>query len=257
MPESDLTLLVNAAEEAGEIAVRHWRNNPHAWDKPGAQGPVSEADLEIDAALRSTLTSARPSYGWLSEESEDDPERLTAEKVFIVDPLDGTRAFLNNERGFAHSLAIAEKGVVTAAVVLLPVREKLYTATIGGGAALNGTAIAVSERQDPEGAACLAASPVMDSRNWNGPAPRLERHSRPSLAYRLCLIAEGRYDALITIRDSWEWDLAAGALIIREAGGKVTDRLGENLMFNARHPQAQGVIAANPALHHALDARLA
>lgn len=257
MPENDLTLLVEAAREAGAIAERYWKTKPRTWNKPGHQGPVSEADLEIDAALRARLMRARPDYGWLSEETEDDQARLATDKVFIVDPLDGTRAFLNNDRNFAHSLAIAENGVVTAAAVLLPLRDKLYTAAKGAGAALNGAAIAVSDRQAAEGASVLAAAPVLDSRNWIGPPPKIDRHLRPSLAYRLCLIAEGRYDALVTIRDSWEWDLAAGALIIQEAGGTVTNRLNAPLVFNAPHPQAHGVIAANPRLHDGLAKRLA
>ncbi|WP_095588711.1 inositol monophosphatase family protein [Actibacterium ureilyticum] len=257
MPENDLTLLVEAAREAGEIAKRHWQQKPRSWNKPGHQGPVSEADLEIDAALRSHLMAARPGYGWLSEESEDDPARLNADRVFIVDPLDGTRAFLNNDRSFAHSLAVAENGVVTAAAVLLPIPDKLYTATRGGGAALNGAALQVSQQPVCEGASLLAAAPVMDSRNWIGTPPKVDRHLRPSLAYRLCLIAEGRFDALVTIRNSWEWDLAAGTLIIQEAGGTVTDRLDDALSFNALRPQAQGVIAANPTLHKEFAARLA
>ena len=118
MPATDdLTLLTDAAREAGKIAAKFFHSSAEKWDKPGGQGPVTEADLAVDAMLREELTSARCNYAWLSEETEDNPDRLGAERVFIVDPIDGTRSFIEGSTTWAHSLAIARNGRVEAAVV--------------------------------------------------------------------------------------------------------------------------------------------
>lgn len=257
MPANDLALLIEAAREAGLIAERHWRRAPRAWDKPGHQGPVTEADLAIDAMLRDRLTAARPDYGWLSEETEDGPDRLSRPRVFVVDPIDGTRAFINGEKGFAHALAVVEGAEVTAAVVYLPMQDRLYVATRGGGASLNGAPIRTSSRTELEGASALVARPALDPAHWSGPPPRLCHALRASMAYRLCLVAEGRFDAMVTLRDSWDWDTAAGSLIAQEAGARVTERHGTALDFNTVHPVSRGIVAAPPRLHAELIARLA
>ncbi|TCM87578.1 3'(2'),5'-bisphosphate nucleotidase CysQ [Rhodovulum steppense] len=257
MPATDLALLIEAAEAAGRIAERHWRRKLRVWDKPGHQGPVTEADLEIDAMLRERLMAARPGYGWLSEETEDGPARLGAERVFVVDPLDGTRAFLEGDKSFAHALAVAAAGRVVAAAVYLPMLEKLYAATAGGGATLNGVPIRASGRALLDGAAVLTSRPALEPRHWSGPPPSVHRSLRASLAYRLCLVAEGRFDAMLTLRDSWDWDTAAGSLIATEAGARVTDRAGAALAFNTAIPVSRGVIAAPPPLHDEVIARLA
>lgn len=256
MPERDLALLTEAALAAGKIALRHFGNAPEVREKPGGAGPVTIADLEIDGMLRGALMAARPDYGWLSEESEDTPERLAAARVFVIDPIDGTRAFIAGERAWAHSLAVVEAGRVIAGVVHLPLLERMYRAAAGGGATLNGTPIGVSERADLEDARVLTNAAQLDPRHWKGDAPRLERHMRPSLAYRLCLAAEGRFDAMLTFRDAWEWDVAAGDLIAREAGAVVTDRTGAPAVYNNPHPQVPGLIVAGPALHAAILARV-
>jgi myo-inositol-1(or 4)-monophosphatase len=256
-PEPDLALLEAAAEAAGAIALRHFAARPVAREKAGGLGPVTAADLEIDRMLRAELTAARPGYGWLSEETEDGPERLGAERVFIVDPIDGTRAFAAGQRAWAISLAVAERGRVTAAVVRLPLLARSYAAAAGAGARMNGAALRVSARADLEDARVLAAAAGLDPRHWKGATPRLERHMRPSLAYRLCLAAEGRFDAMLTFRDAWEWDVAAGDLIAREAGAVVTDRAGAPAVYNNPHPQVPGLIVAGPALHAAILARVA
>ena len=248
MPESDLALLTRAAEEAGKIASRFWQQDPQVWDKPADAGPVTEADLAVDTMLKDVLLQARPDYGWLSEETEDDDARLTSEHVFIVDPIDGTRAFIDGKRTWAHSLAIARAGTVETAVVALPERGKVYAATLGGGATLNGAAITASPRTDLCGACTLAARPTFEDRYWPGGAPAVERHFRSSLAYRLCLVAEGRFDAMITLRDSWEWDVAAGTLIALEAGAVVTDRAGKDVRFNQPGAKGPGIMAMAPGI---------
>ncbi len=251
MPANDLALLVDAARAAGRIAARYWRLKPKQWEKDEGAGPVTEADLAIDRMLKDRLTAARPDYGWLSEETEDDPARLSASRTFIVDPIDGTRAFIAGEKGFAHALAVVEDGQTVAAVVFLPMADKLYTAERGNGAHLNGDAIRASTRDRIEGASVIAASHALSAQNWPHGAPNVERHFRASLAHRLCLVADGSYDATLTFRPAWEWDVAAGALIASEAGALVTGARGEALAFNAARPLTPGLLVAPPVLHEA------
>ena len=255
MPERDLTLLTDAAIEAGRVAERYWTRDPEIWDKPGGHGPVTEADLEVDRMLRSELMAARPDYGWLSEETEDGPARLGRTRVFIVDPIDGTRSFIDGGRAFAHSLAVAEAGRIVAGVVFLPMMDRMFTAAFGQGAHLNGTRLSASRLGDEPGAQILASRPNFAADHWPGGVPRATRTYRPSLAYRMALVGEGRFDGMVTFRDSWEWDIAAGALIAAEAGAEVTDRDGAPLSFNNPTPLLPGVITAGPPLHAALMAR--
>ncbi len=258
MPGTDLELLTEAAKEAGRIATRFSGKTAKSWDKPDDLGPVTEADLAVNDMLLRELGAARPDYGWLSEESEDNDTRLGQEKVFIIDPIDGTRSFIAGADTWAHSLAIAENGVVTAAAVYLPLKDKLYTAAAGRGAFLNGAPIRASERSDLSGATMIAAKPNFHPTNWRGQnVPDVKRAYRPSLAYRLSLVAERRFDAMLTLRDSWEWDIAAGDLILREAGAITSDKRGDTLRFNNPFPQVKGVLAAAPALHADLAGRLA
>lgn len=250
--EADLALLVSAAHAAGEIARRHFGGGPKFWDKGAGLGPVSEADLEVDAMLRGRLLQARPDYGWLSEETADHPARLQRERVFIIDPIDGTRAFLEGQTGFANVLAIVEAGIPVAAVVHLPMLGHTYSAVRGQGAYLGGTRIQVSPPRAVAGANVLAARPALADTSWPGGVPDIARHFRPSLAWRMALVAEGRFDAMLTLRPTWHWDIAAGALLIAEAGGVVSTGRGGDLQFNTPDPVADGVLAAGPALHAAL-----
>ena len=256
MPETGLALLETAAREAGEIARSFWREDPQVWDK-GGDDPVSEADFAVDKHLHERLLAARPDHGWVSEESEDTPDRLTAKRVFIVDPIDGTRSFVAGERTWAHSLAIVEDGRAIAACVYLPVRDRMYLAAAGQGATLNGVPIQASANPAIEGATVLSPKVSFREEFWSAGVPPVNRHFRPSLAYRMALVGEGRFDAMLTLRPAWEWDIAAGALISAEAGARVTDRHGQDLRFNSPGRQTQGVVAANAGLHRALTDRLA
>ncbi len=256
MPETDLELLTQAARHAGDIARKYFQNDPSITHKPGGAGPVTDADLAVDAMLEASLRLARPDYGWLSEETEDHPARLTRERQFVVDPIDGTRAFINGSKDWAHSLAVIERGDVISAVVYLPMHDLMFAANKGGGATANGAPISVTDNAS-EQATVLAAKPNFEGRFWkDGIVPDIKRAFRSSLAYRLCLVAQGSFDGMITLRPSWEWDIAAGALIVAEAGGKVTDQHDAPLRFNNAHPQVPGVIAAGQQLHGLLAARL-
>jgi myo-inositol-1(or 4)-monophosphatase len=253
LPETDLELLTAAAQAAGQIARDYFQRSAQAWEKPDGAGPVTEADLAVNSMLLDMLRGSRPEYGWLSEESEDDGERSATDAVFVVDPIDGTRSFIQGARTWAHALAVVEKGTVTSAVVFLPMLDKLYTAERGLGAFLNGNPITPSKASTLEGADILAARPVMDARHWAVEAPSMKRSHRPSLAYRMALVAEGRFDGMLTLRPTWEWDIAAGTLILEEAGAVATDRHGEPLGFNNKVPQLPGVIAGPAAVHKELS----
>lgn len=250
MPATDLPLLIEAARAAGETAMRYAGKTARRWDKPDGAGPVTEADMAVNDLLEQHLKSARPDYGWLSEETEDSAARLDCDRVFIVDPIDGTRSFVEGSRTWAHAIAVAERGVVTAGVVYLPMRGLLYSAARGAGAYLNDKAIGPSTQTDIGQAQVLAARPAMNVDHWqDNAAPAFRRMYRPSLAYRMALVAEGRFDAMLTLRPCWEWDIAAGDLILREAGAICTDKTGGPLLFNNAHPVQNGLIAGGASLH--------
>lgn len=256
MPERDLALLTEAAREAGRIALRYWRREHKVWDKGGEHGPVTEADLAVNDMLKARLLAARPDYGWLSEETPDSTDRLAVDTLFIVDPIDGTRAFVAGEESFAHSLAVVQRGRVTAGVVYLPALDRIYTASEASPAMKDGQPIMASGRERLERANILTTKAILVPEKWPGGVPEIERSFRASLAYRMCLAAEGRFDGMLTLRDTWEWDIAAGSLIAERAGAVVTDRLGKALRFNTPGAMAQGVLALPPKLHADAVARL-
>lgn len=249
MPGTDLSLLIDAAHEAGEVARGFFGRDHDRWDKPDNAGPVTEADLAVDALLAERLQAARPAYGWLSEETEDNADRLTRERVFIVDPIDGTRSFTEGSKTWAHALAVVEHGVPIAGVVYLPMRDLMFAAAMGEGATLNGDPLTAGQCNDLDTAEFLAVKHTLNPQHWTGAPPAFKRSYRPSLAYRMSLVAQGRFDGMITLRKAWEWDIAAGDIIQREAGVVCSDRAGAPLQFNNAHPLLNGIVAANPILH--------
>lgn len=249
--ESDLALLTRAARAAGAIALRHWRKAPRSWDKGGGGGPVSEADLEVNRRVEEILRGGRPGHGWLSEESPDDPAARTSQaSAFVVDPIDGTRAFLAGEAHWSVSLAVVDQGLVTAGVVFLPVLDRIYAATHDGPAECNGQAISAGPTTE-----VLSNAASLQADHWPGGVPDLTRKFRASIANRLCLVAEGRFGAMLTLGQTWEWDVAAGSLIAARAGARVSDGTGAALRFNRPDPRLPGVIAAAPAVWDDLIAR--
>lgn len=252
MPESDRDLLTRAAREAGKIARSYVGGPLNVQHKAGNAGPVTAADYAVNRLLEDHLRTARPDYGWLSEESEDSTARQSSASVFIIDPIDGTRSFIEGQDTWAHSLAVARNGVVTAAAVFLPELDRMYTAAAGEGATFNGAPMQASDAADLAAAKVLATKPTLDPHHWAGAVPEIKRSHRPSLAYRMCLVAQGRFDLMLTFRPSWEWDIAAGALILAEAGAQVTDKSGKPLRFNNPHPQSDGVVAGAPRLHRSV-----
>lgn len=251
---ADLALLGDAAKGAGAIAVKHFKRGPRVWDKGGNLGPVTEADLAVNDYLQAKLTKARPAYGWMSEESDPlgDLSRTRTAATFVIDPIDGTRAFIDGQKSFAHALAVVVDGAPVAAVVYLPMLDLTYSATLGRGAFLNGQPLRASARTALTGARVLANRPAFEPQHWPGGVPSVSHHFRPSLAWRLALVGEGVFDALITLRDAWDWDIAAAALIATEAGVRISDRDGAALRFNRPEARNPGVLAAPHALHDSL-----
>jgi myo-inositol-1(or 4)-monophosphatase len=217
LPElaDDLELLRSAAVAAGITAAGYFRKDIRTWSKSNAS-PVTEADFAVDALLHDLLCSARPAYGWLSEETEDDGSRLTAPRVFVVDPIDGTRAFIRGEDSWTISIAIVEGYAPIAGVIFAPARDELYWASRGGGAFLNGQPIERHHRSDRN---LVIPAPGAVHRELEAAGITYMRGaSLPSLAYRLVQVARGVIDVAVARRGAQDWDIAAAALILLEAG---------------------------------------
>ncbi len=252
MPAADLALITDAIRMAGRVATSFVGSRARRWDKPGDAGPVTEADLAVNTYLETVLRQARPDYGWLSEETVDTADRLSRDTVFIVDPIDGTRSFVEGSKTWAHSVAVTHQGQVTAGAIYLPMRGMLYAAARGQGATLNGVPLIVSAQDELSGSDILAAKPMLAEQHWPNGVPDINRAHRPSLAYRLGLVGQGKFDGMLTFRPTWEWDVAAGALIVEEAQGICTDKTGAALRFNNATPQLNGMVAAGRPLHTSL-----
>lgn len=250
----DVALLKAAVREASALALRYWRTELSVWQKPGGT-PVSEADITVDRHLRQRLCDARPDYGWLSEETEDDTARLQCGRVWVVDPIDGTRAFLDGTPHFCHAVALVENGTPVAAALFNPAADEFYEAVANKGAQLNGAPIKVSDRQAIAGCRMAAYGPMFKHPAWREPWPDMEIIQRDSVAYRLALVASGAADAAMGLNTKNDWDLAAADLIVREAGGHVTSHDGQALAYNNPAPQQYSFLAAGPSLHAALFAR--
>lgn len=242
---ADLALIGEAAREAGEIAMRYFRSDPEVWMKNGSS-PVSEADIAVDTFLRQSLTAARPDYGWLSEETVDTPERLATRRTFVVDPIDGTRAFIDGRDIWCVSIAVVEDGLPLAGVLECPVRREFYQAGATGKALLNGRPIAVSaEKTSPLRVAgpksMLRIAPA--SMRAGPDIPYI-----PSLAYRIAMVATGALDATFVKPHSHDWDLAAADLILRRAGGGLIERNGTPPRYGGSDPRHGALAAGSGAL---------
>lgn len=219
----DLALLAEAARQAGEIALGYFRQNPEVWLK-GGTSPVSEADFAADRFLYETLLAARPGHGWLSEETTDHPARLDAPRTFVVDPIDGTRGFLDGRSEWCVSVALVEGGRPIAGVLECPAKKETFSAVLGGGAYKNGKRIAVRE---PRAEALVGGPVAMINALPPATSSRVQRSKYiPSLAYRIGMVADGALDATFVKPNSRDWDLAAADLILHEAGGAILDEHG-------------------------------
>lgn len=250
MTDTLLDAVSAVAREAGALAMNHWRGDFEQWEKsPG--NPVSEVDLAVDQLLQERLTALDPEAGWLSEETADSAERLLLPRVWVVDPIDGTRDFVRGRRGWAISIALVEGGRPLLGVLDAPARDEHWSAVAGGGAARNGTIIRASQRTILSGARVPAdIVPKVDSDLVTVEKPN-------SIALRMAMVASGEADLVATLRWGFEWDIAAAALIAQEAGATVTDARGNTLRYNSTRGDAFGVLVASPGIHAAAVSRLA
>jgi myo-inositol-1(or 4)-monophosphatase len=242
--------LVAAVQEAGALALRYVGSQLKTWTK-AKNSPVSEVDIAVDALLRGRLAALAPDYGWLSEESEDDPARLVARRVWIVDPIDGTRAFLAGRTDWAISAALTEAGRPILAALFAPAERETLVAVAGAGATCNGERIIVRAGERLAGA--LVAGPQSHLKRLAAldpqivPAPKVY-----SLALRLARVAQGRLDAAFAAGSGYDWDLAAADLLVHEAQGALTTIAGGSLTYNRPEPTHGALVAAGRSRHRTL-----
>jgi myo-inositol-1(or 4)-monophosphatase len=251
VPDRDAA--IKAVLEAGDLALAQWRDgaapDARVWEKTKGH-PVCDADLAVDALLKERLGALAPDIGWLSEETVDDPARLDAPRLWLVDPIDGTRDYIRGRSGWCVSVALVEGGDVAFAAMYAPVTQQLWVAHRGGGAEGNGKRLVASVRQDFAGA-----------RVPTDALPKIDRDlaivEKPnSIAMRMTMVACDRADLVATLRWGHEWDIAAAHLIATEAGAMVSNATGGALRYNKREPMDFGLICCAPGIHSAAVERL-
>lgn len=251
LPE-DRALLERVIKEAGEIAREAFEaNNAKVWNKE-KNHPVTDADIAVNDFLYKELMSARPGYGWLSEETKDDHSRHSCPRTFVVDPIDGTRAFIDRTPNFVVSVAIIEDGESIVGAVFNPLLNELYTAHKNGGAMLNSKTIACSLRKNLEGAEMIGYPRKFRRLGF----PDMNVRVANSMAYRIVLVASGEADCTVSFTPKSDWDVAAAALIATEAGAKMTNLRGEDPSFDKEGTSGFGVICAGPNLQALLLERV-
>jgi len=230
--DNDLKLAINASLKAGEIIMQYYCDDYEIKEK-GYHNPVTTADKEADSYLKSTLMSARPQYGWLSEETVDSKNRLNKEKVWIVDPLDGTKEFIEGVPQFVVSIALVEKGISIIGVLHNPVTKETFHAAKGEGAYLNQGQYRCSIKDSTRDMVILNSRSETRRGLWE-PYKKHFKELRPigSVAYKMGLTAIGKADIFATLRPKNEWDICAGTCLINEAGGKVINLNGKEITFN-------------------------
>ena len=244
---SDLELLISAVRAGGAIALNYYQTDYKRLSKD-CGSPVTEADLAVNSYLHDTLTAARPDYGWLSEESADGETRLSRSHVFVVDPIDGTVAFLKGRPHFTICAAVVVDGRPCCGAIYNPASDELYAARIGDGATRNGEPIHVGTRAGLEGCDMLGDRTQLTALPW----PPMHVQNRNSVAYRVVLVADGSADASVSLTAKRDWDLAAADVILHEAGGLLTDARGNLLHYNRASTLQSSLVAAGPALHTAI-----
>jgi myo-inositol-1(or 4)-monophosphatase len=247
--ERDLECLTAAVRDAGDIALRFFRGTLKTWTKGTGDSPVSEADIEVNNLLYARLPLAGD--GWLSEESENDPSRLIASRVWVVDPIDGTRAYIAGREDWSISVALVEAGRPVLAAVYAPAVAEMYLATAGGGATCNGAPMRATAGESLDGARIAGPKRQLDWITERHPGvvamPRVH-----SLALRLVRVATAELDAAIAGGRANDWDLAGADLLVHEAGGVLTAIDGAPLSYNRPEPTHGVLVAAGRERHAAL-----
>jgi len=243
----DAALLTDTVREAGRLALSLFRTDLKNWIK-GASSPVSEADIAVNDLIARRLRSATPDYGWLSEESADDQARVGKRLVWIVDPIDGTRAYLAGREDWCVSAALVEDAEPVIAAVFAPASNEFFFAQRGLGSRLNGAAIHATPGTGLEFPRIAGPKPLVERLNRSG--GEISLHPRiGSLALRLCRVADGKLDAAFAGGQSRDWDLAAANLIVQEANGSMTALSGDAILYNRREVTHGVLVAAGRDRH--------
>ncbi len=246
-----LERLTAAAREAGAIARAWFRpgetTSAAVKSKPGGS-PVTEADFAADAFLKRQLGEAFPEAGWLSEETADDAVRLDRRALIVVDPIDGTRAFVAGDPRWTVSAALIVDGRPIAGVVHAPALEQTYAAARGAGAWLNSMPIATAAPSDGPGYTVAGPKPLLGAMGVRLGVILDIRPFVPSLAYRMCMAASGALDFAAAGANSHDWDVAAADLVLQEAGGRLVESAGERLRYNEPRTRRGALLGAPDAL---------
>lgn len=240
-----------AATAAGEVLKKYYRGDYEVGSK-GKDNPVTIADLEADRTIREMLTTAFPDYGWLSEETVDNKERLSKRRVWIVDPLDGTKEFISGIPEFCVSIGLADRGEPVLGVTYNPVTDEMFWCARGMGCHLGNDRVRVSSTPTLREANVLASRSETSRGEWEVFHGVLKFIPTGSVAYKLAVVAAGKADATFTRKPKNEWDIASGAALVIEAGGTITDIDGKPLVFNKPKTKLEGLVASNGLLHQAL-----
>lgn len=242
--KGDLQLIEQAARHAGDIALQYFNKDPQVWLKGASRSPVSEADLAVDQYLKQALLKARPDYGWLSEELEDNDERLSKELVFVVDPIDGTRAFIAGTDEWCVAIAVVRAGRPICGVLYAPIRHQCFKASLGEGAYLDHQKLMMPTDAAPFHHV-IVPDEVTKSVNpeFNRKITRVK--GARSLALRLAGLSGDKLDGVFVRRNSCDWDLAAADIILSEAGYRMTDENMNEVVYNQPHTRHGLLFAAH------------
>ena len=255
VPAGDHALVIEAVREAGAIALGFFGRDQRTWEKrPGHR--VGEADLAANAHLETALCGPRRDYGWVSEESEGAPAPAARARFWLVDPIDGTNAFLAGRPEFSVAVALIERGAPVAAAVFNPATDELFDAVAGGGARLNGEVIRASERTTLDGARLAVSRVEHRELDWHRGLGRVTVEALSSVAYKIALVATGRFDATATLWAKSGWDVAAADLVVREAGGRISDAAGRGFDYADPAARISSVVAAGAGLYGPLLGRI-
>lgn len=241
----DLELMVEASRMAADIGMSHFRKDPEVWYKNEGRSPVSEADIAIDKLLKKVLLTARPDYGWLSEELEDTGHRLGDRRVFIVDPIDGTRAYVGGRSDWCVSVGLVEDGKAVAGVLVAPARGEVWRAHLGGGAFLNDDRLLATDPGSEDRLRVAVPDVVIGEMRRGAEAGLNKVAGGPSLALRLAAVAQGELDGVFVRPQASEWDLAAVDVMLAETGHVLVDRAGRRMLYNQPDPSRGLLLAAS------------
>ena len=247
--QRELEIAIQAAKEAGKVVMGYYRRSYDIHEK-SANNPVTTADLIANHQIRDIVCHAFPNDGWLSEETEDSPDRLAKTRVWVVDPIDGTEEFIAGIPEFAISIALVVAGIPVIGVLYNPATAELFYADAGGGAFCNGTPIRCSPRRNLKQASMLVSQTEHRKGLLAGLIPLVaELQYVGSVTYKLARVAAGTADLYVTVRPKNEWDFCAGDLILRETGGVLWDKTGQTIKYNKKRVgQPTGLFAGNPTL---------